>query len=49
MDIKSRRMRWAGHMSVLDVGKIKNACIVLVEKPEGEGDAGDLAVVGRII
>jgi hypothetical protein len=30
--IKSRRMRWTGHIA--RTGKKRNACMILVEKPE---------------
>jgi hypothetical protein len=32
--IKSRRVRWAGH--VAGMGKKRNACRILVGKPEGK-------------
>jgi hypothetical protein len=32
--IKSRRMRWEEH--VAHMGKMRNACSILVEKPEGK-------------
>jgi hypothetical protein len=32
--IKSRRMRWAGH--VTRMGEERNACRILVRKPEGK-------------
>jgi hypothetical protein len=32
--IKSRRMRWAGH--VARIGAKRNACRILVGKPEGK-------------
>jgi hypothetical protein len=32
--IKSRRMRWAGHVALM--GEERNACRILVGKPEGE-------------
>jgi len=31
--IKSRRMRWAGHVALL--GKMRNAYNIYIEKPEG--------------
>jgi hypothetical protein len=36
--IKSRRMRWAGHVARMmeEEEKKKNACRILVEKPEGK-------------
>jgi len=36
--MKSRRMRWAGH--VARVGVKRNACRVLVGKPEGKRRSG---------
>jgi len=36
--IKSRRMRWAGH--VTSVGKMRNACNILVTKHEGKRPLG---------
>ena len=42
--IKSRRMRWAGH--VARMGEERG---VLVGKPEGKRPLGDLGVVGWII
>jgi hypothetical protein len=36
--IKSRRMRWVGH--VAHAGKRRGACKVLVEKPEGKRPFG---------
>jgi hypothetical protein len=32
--IKSRRMRWAGHVG--GMGETRNACRILVGKPEGK-------------
>jgi hypothetical protein len=37
---KSRRMRWAGH--VARMGEKKNACSVLVRKPEGKREDQDV-------
>jgi hypothetical protein len=34
--IKSSRMRWAGH--VARIGEKRNACMLLVGKPEGNRD-----------
>ena len=46
--IKSRRMRWAGH--VARMGERIGVYRVLVGKPEGERDhLGDLGVDGRLI
>ena len=45
--IKSRRMRWAGH--VARMGEEKGAYRVLVGKPEGKRPLGDLGVDGWII
>ena len=42
--IKSRRMRWAGH--VARMGEEKGAYRVLVGKPEGRNHWGDLGVDG---
>jgi hypothetical protein len=48
--IKARRMRWAGH--VARMGKKRNACSLLVGKPEGRRPLGrprrrlDLVEVG---
>jgi hypothetical protein len=36
--IKSRRMRWAGH--VAHIGEKRYACRILVEKPEGKRQLG---------
>jgi hypothetical protein len=36
--IKSRRMRWAGH--VAGMGEKRNVCRLLVGKPEGKGPLG---------
>ena len=45
--IKSRRMRWAGH--VARMGEERGLYRVLVGKPEGKNHWGDLGVDGRII
>ena len=45
--IKSRRMRWAGH--VAQMGEERGVYRVLVGKPEGRNHWGDLGVDGRII
>jgi hypothetical protein len=45
--MKSRRMRWTGHM--VRMGKLRNAYKILVEKPEGKRPFKDLGVVGRIV
>jgi hypothetical protein len=45
--MKSRRIRWAGHVSC--VGEKRNACRVLVGKPEGTRPLGRLDIGGRII
>jgi len=45
--IKSRRMRWAGH--VARMGEESGVYRVLVGKPEGKRPLGDLGVVGWII
>jgi hypothetical protein len=36
--IKTRRMRWAGH--VAQMGEKRNACRILVAKPEGKRPLG---------
>jgi hypothetical protein len=36
--IKSRRMRWAGHVGRM--GEIRNTCRILVGKPEGKKPLG---------
>jgi len=45
--IKSRRMRWAGHVACM--GEERGVYRVLVGKPEGRRPLGDLGVDGRII
>ena len=45
--IKSRRMRWAGHMARM--GEERGVYRVLVGKPEGKSYWGDLGVDGWII
>jgi len=45
--IKSRRMRWAGH--VARTGKRRAIFRVLVGKPEGKSHLGDPGIDGRII
>jgi hypothetical protein len=45
--IKSRRMRWAGH--VARMGEKRVVCRVLLGKPEGRNHGGDLDVDGWII
>jgi hypothetical protein len=45
--IKSRRMRWAGH--VARMGEETGVCRVLVGKPEGKNHWVDLGVDGWII
>jgi len=45
--IKSRRMRWAGH--VARMGERRNAYRVLVGKPEGRDYLGDADIGGKII
>jgi hypothetical protein len=42
--IKSRRMRWAGH--VARMGEKRNACRLLVGKPEGKRPLGTPRQVG---
>ena len=45
--IKSRRMRWAGHVARMEDGRSVHK--VLVGKPEGKRHWGDQDVDGRII
>ena len=45
--IKSRRMRWAGHVACM--GERRDVCRVLVGKPEGKRPLEDPGVCGRII
>ena len=45
--VKSRRMRWAGHVARMGEGRVVHR--VLVGKPEGENHWGDLDVDGRVI
>ena len=45
--IKSRRMRWAGH--VVHMGERRGIYRVLVVKPEGKSNLGETDVDGRII
>jgi hypothetical protein len=45
--IKSRRMRWAGH--VVRRGERRGVYRVLVRKPEGKGPLGNPGLDGRII
>ena len=45
--IKSRRMRWAGH--VAPMGERRGVYRVLVGKPEGKNHLGDPGVDGKII
>jgi hypothetical protein len=45
--IKSRRMRWTGH--VTRVGKKRNTCRLLVRKPEGKRPLGRPRLSGWII
>ena len=45
--LKSRRMRWAGH--VVHMGEEKGVYTVLVGKPEGKKHWGDLGIDGWII
>jgi hypothetical protein len=41
MEIKSRRMKWVGH--VARVGEMRNAYTILVGKPEGKNHSECLA------
>jgi hypothetical protein len=45
--IKSRRMRWAGHVACM--GETRDAYRVLVRKPGGKNHLEDLGVDRRII
>jgi hypothetical protein len=45
--VKSRRIRWAGHVARMGEGRV--VCRVLVGKLEGNGPLGDPDVDGRII
>jgi hypothetical protein len=45
--IKSRKIRWAGH--VARMGEGRDVYRVLVGKPEGKSNLGDPGVNGRII
>ena len=45
--IKSRRLRWTGHVARMEEGRVVHK--VLVEKPEGKRPLGDEDVDGRII
>jgi hypothetical protein len=45
--IKSRRIRWAGH--VARMGERRGLYRALVEKPVGKSQLGDQGVDGRII
>ena len=45
--IKSRRIRWAGHVACM--GERRGVYRVLVGKPEGKNHLGDPSIDGRII
>ena len=45
--IKSRRLRWAGHVARMEEGR--SAFKILTGKPTGKGPLGDLGVDGRTI
>jgi hypothetical protein len=45
--IKSRRMRWAGHLACR--GEMRNAYRILVGKHERKGHSEDLGINGEII
>jgi len=45
--IKSRRMRWTGHVACM--GEHKGVCRVLVGKPKRRNHWGDLGIDGWII
>jgi hypothetical protein len=42
--IKARRIRWAGHVAIM--GEQRNACRILVGKPEGNETTGKTKLVG---
>jgi hypothetical protein len=44
--IKSRRMRWAGH--VASMGEMRNVYKILVGKPEGKSHSEELSVDRKI-
>jgi hypothetical protein len=44
---KFRRTRSTGHVAY--IGEKKNACRVLIGKPEGKYHFGDLGIGGRVI
>jgi hypothetical protein len=44
---KSRRMRWAGHVTCMR--DMRNAYNVFVRKPEGKNNSEELCVDGRIL
>jgi hypothetical protein len=44
---KSRKMRWVGHVALM--GEMRNACNILVGKPEGIDNLEDLDVDGKIL
>ena len=45
--IKSRRLRWAGHVARMEEGR--SAFRILTDKPTGKSPLGDLGVDGRTI
>jgi len=45
--VKSRKLRWAGHVARMGEGRVVHG--VLVGKPEGKSHWGDLDVDWRII
>jgi hypothetical protein len=45
--VKSRRMRWAGHVAPMGDGR--DVYTVLVGRPEGKDHLEDLGIDGRII
>jgi len=45
--VKSRRMRWAGYVACMAEGR--SVHMVIVGKPEGKNNWGDLDADGRII
>jgi hypothetical protein len=45
--LKSRRMRWAGHVTSME--ETRNASQILVGEPEGRNHLEDLGVDGKVI
>jgi hypothetical protein len=44
--MKSRRIRWAGHITRM--GEMRNAYKILVAKPEAKSPRGRLAEIGSL-